>query len=75
MLRLRVKEVAQSKGFSMGELSRKSNVAYNTIKGIYREPLREVTSTTLNKIAKALGVPVTELIEDMPEEDATGDKS
>ncbi len=57
MLRLKVKEVAQSKGFSMGELSRKSNVAYNTIKLIYREPFREVTTTTLNKIAKALDVP------------------
>jgi hypothetical protein len=30
-----------------------------------RDP-REVTSTTLNKITKALGVPVTELIEDVP---------
>jgi DNA-binding Xre family transcriptional regulator len=69
MVRLKVKEVAQSKGFSMGELSRKSNVAYNTIKLIYREPFREVTTTTLNKIAKALAVPVTDLLEDVPEED------
>jgi DNA-binding Xre family transcriptional regulator len=53
----------------MGELSRKSNVAYNTIKLIYREPFREVTTTTLNKIAKALAVPVTDLLEDVPEDD------
>ena len=69
MLRLKVKEVAQSKGFSMGELSRKSNVAYNTIKLIYREPLREVTTTTLNKIAKALDVPATDLLEDVPNDE------
>jgi len=69
MLRLKVKEIAQSKGFSMGELSRKSNVAYNTIKLIYREPLREVTTTTLNKIAKALDVPATDLLEDVPNDE------
>jgi len=68
MLRLRVKEIAQSKGFSMGELSRKSNVAYNTIKLIYREPFREVTTTTLNKIAKALDVPTTDLLEDVSDD-------
>lgn len=67
MVRLRVKEVAQEKGFSLGRLSRASDVAYNTVKGIYRDPYKEVTTTTLNKIAKALGVPASELIEDVPE--------
>jgi DNA-binding Xre family transcriptional regulator len=68
MIRLRVKEVAQEKGFSLGKLSRASDVAYNTVKAIYRDPYKEVTTTTLNKIAKALGVPASELIEDVAEE-------
>ena len=68
MIRLRVKEIAQEKGFSLGKLSRASDVAYNTVKAIYRNPYKEVTTTTLNKLAAALGVPVTELIEDVPEE-------
>ncbi len=68
MIRLRVKEVAQEKGFSLGKLSRASDVAYNTVKAIYRNPYKEVTTTTLNKLAAALGVPVTALIEDVPEE-------
>ena len=68
MIRLRVKEVAQEKGFSLGKLSRASDVAYNTVKAIYRNPYKEVTSTTLNKLASALEVPVTALIEDVPDD-------
>ncbi len=64
MLRLRVKEVAKEKNFSMNLLSHRSEVAHNTIKAIYRNPLRETTTTTINKIARALGVPATELLED-----------
>jgi DNA-binding Xre family transcriptional regulator len=41
-------------------------VAYNTIRTIYKDPFRQVTTTTLDKLAKALGVPTTELIEDVP---------
>jgi DNA-binding Xre family transcriptional regulator len=67
MIRLRVKEVAEQKQISMGKLSRTADVAYNTIKAIYRDPYKEVTTTTLNKIAAALGVPASELIEDVPE--------
>jgi len=68
MIRLRVKEVAQAKGFSLGRLSRASDVAYNTVKAIYLNPYKEVTTTTLNKLATALGVPASELLEDVPGE-------
>ena len=69
MIRLRVKEVAQEKGFSLGKLSRASDVAYNTVKAIYRNPYKEVTTTTLNKLAAALGVSTSELIEDVPDDE------
>ena len=68
MLRLRVKEVAKEKGFSQGKLARAADMATNTLRAIYRDPYREVSTVTINKLAKALGVPVTELIEDMSEE-------
>ena len=68
MLRLRVKEVAQEKGFSQGKLARAADIATNTLRAIYRDPYREVTTTTINKLAKALSVPVTNLIEDVTEE-------
>jgi DNA-binding Xre family transcriptional regulator len=66
MLRLRVREVAQEKKLSMNKLSQRSEVSYNIIKDIFRNPYRIVTTDTLNRLAAALGVPVTDLIEDVP---------
>jgi transcriptional regulator with XRE-family HTH domain len=66
MLRLRVKEVAKEKGLSMNKLSQRSEVSYHIISGIFRDPYRVITTETLQRIADALGVPVTELIEDVP---------
>ena len=68
MIRLRVREIAEAKGLSMGKLSRTADVAYNTIRAIFRDPYREVTTTTLTRIARALGVSVNDLIEDVPDE-------
>ena len=68
MIRLRVKEVATQKGISMTRLSRLADTNYKTIKAIFDNPYREVTTTTLNKLAKALGVAVADLIEEVPDE-------
>nr|BBH95359.1 hypothetical protein KTA_35580 [Thermogemmatispora argillosa] len=68
MLRLRVKEVAEAKGISRTKLSQRSEVSYNIIKEIFRDPYHVVTTDTLQRLARALRVPVTELIEDVPEE-------
>ncbi len=67
MIRLRVKEIAQEKGISQGKLSRMSDVDENTIKRIYRNPIAIVSTETINKLAKALEVTTTELIEDIPD--------
>lgn len=64
-VRLRVKEVAEAKGMSMTRLHTKSEVAYNTIRRIFREPYVEVTTTTLARLAEALGVSTRDLIEDV----------
>ncbi len=68
MLRLRVKEIAQQQKLSMNMLSHRSEVSYNVIKSIYRNPYRAMSTETINKIAKALGVPATDLLEDVSEE-------
>ncbi|MGH2494421.1 MAG: helix-turn-helix domain-containing protein [Ktedonobacteraceae bacterium] len=68
MIRLKIREVAQRKGFSMSRLSRESNMAYKTIQTIWRDPNHEVTTTTLNKLARTLGVDPSELIEYIPED-------
>jgi DNA-binding Xre family transcriptional regulator len=67
MIRLKIKEVAQQKGYSMSRLSRESNMAYKTIQTIWRDPYHEVTTTTLNKLARTLGVDPSALIEYLPE--------
>ncbi len=67
MIRLRVKEVAEAKGVSRLRLSRIADINYKTIQGIWRDPYREISIKTLEKLAKALGVPSSELIEDVPD--------
>ena len=67
MVRLRVKEIAERKGMSMGKLSRLADVSYKTVKRIYDDPHYSPTVATLGRLAKALGVPTSELIEDVPD--------
>jgi transcriptional regulator with XRE-family HTH domain len=70
MLRLRVKEVAQANGWSMNKLSQRSEVSYNIVKAIYRNPYRQVTIDTLNRLAETMNVPATSLLEDVTKEQA-----
>jgi lambda repressor-like predicted transcriptional regulator len=67
-LRLRVKEVAKDQGISMAKLHIKSEVAYSTGRRLFRDPFAEVTTTTIHRLAEALGVPPTHLLEDGPDE-------
>ena len=67
MRRLRVKEVAQARGFTQARLHRAADINLKTIQAIWHNPQHDASLKTLDKIAKVLGVPVTELIEDVPE--------
>ena len=67
MIRLKVKEIAVAKGISMTRLSRLADTNYKTIKAIFDDPYREVSSRTLEKLAKALEVRVTDLIDEVDE--------
>jgi DNA-binding Xre family transcriptional regulator len=69
-VRLRVKEVAREKGIGMGKLQRSADVAYNTIKRMFRDPYYITTTETLGKVARALGVPPGELIEEVPDSES-----
>jgi DNA-binding Xre family transcriptional regulator len=68
MIRLRVKEIAREKGISMGKLQRDADLAYNTVRRIFKDPYYITTTETLGKLAKALGVPISELLEEVPDE-------
>jgi transcriptional regulator with XRE-family HTH domain len=63
LARLRIREVAEAKGFSMGLLSRKANVTLAVIRKVWRDAHHDISFRTLEKIAAALEVPVSSLIE------------
>ena len=63
-VRLRVKEVAQAKGYNMSSLSRAADISFNTVKRIWRNPYSGVTVDTLARIARVLGVSLSDLTED-----------
>ena len=67
MLRLRVKEIAEEKGYNMSSLSRASDVSFTTIKRYFRKPYSYATTDTLEKIALTLGVEIGDLIERVPD--------
>jgi DNA-binding Xre family transcriptional regulator len=64
MAKLRVKEIAQEKGISRGKLSRLADVDPTTMKRVYDDPHYSPTLFTLEKLARALGVKIGDLIED-----------
>ena len=72
-LRLRVKEVAEAKGMSITLLSHKTYLALNTIRTIFRDPYRPISTRTLIKLADALGTPILDLIEEIPDDETTGE--
>ncbi len=69
MIRLRVKEVAESQGYNMSRLARRADIDLKTVQRIWHNPTKEISTITLDKLAKALGVPASELIETLPDEE------
>lgn len=67
MIRLRVREIAEQKGFSQGKLQRRTDVDIKTIRKMYRDPFVIITTDTLSKLGRALGVDPRELIEEVGE--------
>ena len=69
MIRLKIREIAEARQMNMSKLSRMSDLNYNTIRAIWDDEKRDVAVSTLEKIAKALKVEVSELIEVVPDEE------
>lgn len=67
-VRVKLKEIAQQKDFSQRKLYLQSGVDIKTIRRIYNDPYTVVTTETLAKLAIVLGVDVSELIENAPDE-------
>jgi DNA-binding Xre family transcriptional regulator len=67
MYRLKVRETAEAKGVSMSKLQRDADIAFRTVKLIFRDPYRDINLSTLDKLAQALGVRICDLIDETPD--------
>ena len=67
-IRLKVKEIATAKGWTQTRLGRAADLNPKTIQEIFHDPYRNVSHMTLVKIAKVLGVEVSDLTEEVPDE-------
>ena len=62
-VRLRIKEVAEEKGYNISSLSRRSDISIRNIRRLWRNPYTVTTTDTLEKLARVLDVPLSELLE------------
>lgn len=69
MYRLKIKQVAESKHIGIARLSRLADVSIISVRKMWRNPDYKPGLDTLEKVAKALGVRVEELLEYIPDED------
>jgi DNA-binding Xre family transcriptional regulator len=71
MVRLKIKEVAARKQISQRKLAKLADIDLRHVQRIFRDPYASVTTRTLDKLAKALQVDVSELLESVPDETNT----
>jgi transcriptional regulator with XRE-family HTH domain len=64
LVKNRVRDVAEPKGYTMTSLARETGISFNTIKRLWKNPTLGANIDTLTRIAKVLKVGINELIED-----------
>ena len=68
MLRLRVRAVAEAKGYTVLRLHRESGISYEAVLKYWHGDIRRIDIKTLNAFAKALQVSSLDLLEDVDQE-------
>lgn len=68
MARLKIKEIAESQGLNASQLARRADMSLPPIYRIWNDPHATITTATLTRLAKALGVSIHDLIDDNDEE-------
>ena len=63
MIRLKVREEAEKQGLNMAQLARKADIDQRTLRRIYRDPTQEISTVVLDKLARALGVSPSDLLD------------
>lgn len=68
MIRLKVKELAEQRGISQNRLSHLAVLDIKVIRKMFQQPTASFTTYALGRVATALGVDITELLETVPDE-------
>jgi DNA-binding Xre family transcriptional regulator len=68
-IRLKIKEVATARGWTQAKLGRAADLNPRTMQEIWHDPYRNITYNSLVKIAKVLGVEVSDLTEEEPDDE------
>lgn len=68
MVKLKVREIAEARGINKAKLSRRSDLGLTTINEIWDGTRQDVRISTLEAIARVLGVKVVDLIEEAEED-------
>ncbi|MEG4054081.1 MULTISPECIES: helix-turn-helix transcriptional regulator [unclassified Microcoleus] len=64
LIRLRVRELAQEKGWTLKEVSERSGIPYSTVRSYAHSPkLATVDYTALNKMARLFDIAIEDLVE------------
>lgn len=72
MIRLKVKEIAISKRMSQRQLVLRSGLDIKVVQRVLRNPYENIELLTLDKLAQALEVDASELIESVEEDNKKG---
>lgn len=71
MIRLKIREIIQEKQINQSRLSRLADIPINTIQSMYHNDYHDPRISTLERVARALGVSIQdlyEIVEDNPAE-------
>lgn len=60
-IRLHVREIAEQRGITRTKLSHRAELNYGTVKELWSDEVKNVQLATLIKVAKVLGVEVSDL--------------
>ncbi|NJK80990.1 MAG: helix-turn-helix transcriptional regulator [Chloroflexaceae bacterium] len=68
MASLRVRELAQAQGYNISTLSRRADLSYPTVHAMWHSHVVRIDLTTLEAVARVLGVRTGDLIVDEQDE-------
>ncbi len=68
MLKNRVRQVAEPRGYTMTRLAKETGISFNTIKRLWKNPNLGGNIDTLNRIAKVLNISLSDLFEEVPDD-------